>query len=390
MALNYTDSQIKEWFNAAPRGDYDIANRAADLNLNQADITRAIQVGMGGTPGSVSDWVGDQSHGYSWDNNGGLQHGLNKVNATQMQDAAPQRQQQAPPQYTRSPYLDQMFSAIDQQGTQNLNQNIMPNIRYGAQAAGGFGDTRQGIAEGNAIAQTQSAAAAQKAQAGQADYTNWQNNTLQRYGIDTNAGIARQQNQNSYNLGLGNLELGNRQADNNYSLGQGNLALGQTQANNNFSLGVGNLGLGAMQANNSYNLGMGNLGLGAQTANQNFYTNQRGQDLSAIGLGASLTNQGNQGNLGIGQGISGIGNTQQQAPWSVINNANGVFGPYIGQGQGTTQTQSGSAVGGAAGGALAGAQLSKLWGNSSNLGMGGSNWSTGGGQWNNPSAYNAP
>lgn len=331
--------------------------------------------------------------------------------------------------YSRSPYLDQMFQAIDQQGTQNLNQNIMPNIRYGAQAAGGFGDSRQGIAEGNAIAQAQQGMAAQKAQAGQADFTNYQNNATQRYGVDSNFALGNAQNQNSFNLGLGNLALGNRQTDNSYNLGQGNLALGNLQANNNYNLGqgnlalgnrqtdnsynlgqgslalgnlqanngynlgLGNLGLGAYQANNSYNLGMGNLGLGAQTANQNFYTNQRGQDLAAIGLGANLTGQGNNGLVGQGQGISGIGNTQQQAPWSVINNANGVFGPYTNQGTGSTKTESGSAAGGIVGGALAGEQLSKLWGNktgSSNYGIGingSGSWSTGGGQWNNPSAY---
>lgn len=332
--------------------------------------------------------------------------------------------------YSRSPYLDAMDAGIQQQATQNLNNNIMPNIRYGAQAAGGFGDTRQGVAEGNAIAQTQSAIAAQKAQAGQTDYTNFQNNAMQKYSADSNLALGNAQNANNYNLGMGNLALGNlqannnynlgqdnlalgnRQADNayslgqgnlslgnlqannNYSLGQGNLALGNTQANNSFGLGLGNLGLGAMQANNSYNLGLGGLGLNAQTNNQNFYTNQRGQDLQAIGLGANLTGQGNSGMVGQGQGVTNIGNTQQNAPWQVINNANSVMNPYAAQGQGATQTQNGSMFGGAVGGALAGAQLAKLWGNNSgnnsNYGSGingSGSWSTGGGQWNNPSAY---
>ena len=333
--------------------------------------------------------------------------------------------------YSRSPYLDAMDAGIQQQATQNLNNNIMPNIRYGAQAAGGFGDTRQGVAEGNAIAQTQSAIAAQKAQAGQTDYTNFQSNALQKYAADSNLALGNAQNQNSYNLGIGNLALGNaqntnsynlgqgnlalgnlqannsynlgqgnlalgnRQNDNSFNLGQGNLALGNLQANNGYTLGQGNLALGNTQANNSFNLGLGNLGLGAQTGNQNFYTNQRGQDLQAIGLGANLTGQGNSGMVGQGQGVTNIGNTQQNAPWQVINNANGVMNPYAAQGQGATQTQNGSMFGGAAGGALAGSQLAKLWNNgnsnnSSNYGSGitgTGSWSTGGGQWNNPSAY---
>ena len=53
-----------------------------------------------------------------------------------------------------NPWLPKMGEAITQQATQNLQNNILPGIRSGAQAVGGFGGSRQGIAEGNAIGQT--------------------------------------------------------------------------------------------------------------------------------------------------------------------------------------------------------------------------------------------
>ena len=64
-----------------------------------------------------------------------------------------------------------------------------------------------------------------------------------------------------------------RQAANTYNLGLGNLALGQQQAANQYNLGLGNLGLG-----------WGNLGLASQ--NQNF-----NQDLATWQANLGLNNQ---------------------------------------------------------------------------------------------------
>lgn len=338
--MEYSLQDLQNWWGTG-KTDAETAAAAAQRGMTVQDVQSNLDRLAGHQVNSVANWVDNKDNGYHVADSGAIQKNpANGFTGARMATM---------PAYQKSPYLDQMFSSIEQQGTQNLNQNIMPNIRYGAQAAGGFGDSRQGIAEGNAIAQTQSAIAGQKAQAGQNDYNTFNSNALQKYGVDSNFSMGNAQMANSYNLGMGNLGLINKQADQNFALG------------------------------------VGNLGLNTQNSNQNFYTNQRGQDLSAIGLGASLTNQGNAGNLGIGQGISSIGNTQQQAPWTVINNANGVFGPYRDSGRGATSTESGSVAGGITGGALAGSQLAKLWGNGSNLGMG-SSWSTGGGQWNNPSA----
>lgn len=47
-----------------------------------------------------------------------------------------------------SPYVDQQAKAIMDQANQNLSLNVMPSIRSGAQSAGQYGSSRQGIAEG--------------------------------------------------------------------------------------------------------------------------------------------------------------------------------------------------------------------------------------------------
>jgi hypothetical protein len=74
---------------------------------------------------------------------------------------------------------------------------------------------------------------------------------------------------------------------------------------------------------------------------QNFYTAQRGQDQTGAALGGTL--------YGLGS----------QAPWTGINNANGVYGNYTGFGNNTTSQQSGGGWQGAIGGAIAGAQMGR-------------------------------
>lgn len=188
--------------------------------------------------------------------------------------------------------FDDFIGGLSQASNQNLQQNVLPGLRYGAQAAGGFGGTRQGIAEGVAAGNAQ-------------------------------AGLAGQIGQLA--LGFGGLQ---------------NQALGQ---------------------------------------NQNFYTQQRGQDLQATALGASLYGAGTTGVLGQGQGLYDLGTTQQTAAWTPYQQANSLYSPYSGLGGSATSTQSGSTAGGALGGALAGAQLGKLWGGTNSMGN-----STSASAWNTP------
>lgn len=97
-----------------------------------------------------------------------------------------------------NPYLQGQAQAIISQSNQNLQNNILPGINSGAMAAGGYGGSRQGIAQGLAIqGQQQSLNNALANLYGQS-YQNDQNNAnqlnianvgaaAQRYGADASA-----------------------------------------------------------------------------------------------------------------------------------------------------------------------------------------------------------
>lgn len=121
-----------------------------------------------------------------------------------------------------------------------------------------------------------------------------------------------------------------------------------------------NNNLQQQQINNAYSLGLGNLGLGYTQADNNFYTAQRGQDLSQMQLAQSMFNTGAQGTLAGGQGLYNVGNTVQQAPWQSLGNFGSISSPYTGFGT-TTGSSSGSTAAGVLGGALGGAQLFNLF-----------------------------
>ena len=234
------------------------------------------------------------------------------------------------------------LNAITSQVTRNLQRNILPGINSGAIAAGGFGGSRQGIAQGLAIGDTNQGLSNALAGLYGNAYEGDQNRANQMSIASMNDATQRYGMANQFELGKGNLALGNRQADQSYSLGQGNLALGNKQADN------------------SYNLGLGNLGLGQMQANQNFYTNQRGQDMQQLGLGANLVNQGNLGLSGQGQQLYNVGQQQQQAPWQALQQYSQLLSPYTGYGQTQSQTTPGASKWGSAlGGAMT---LAQLWG----------------------------
>lgn len=277
--------------------------------------------------------------------------------------------------YQESPYLKQQAEAIRGEANQNLQRNILPSIGSQAIATGGFGGSRQGVVEANALNDVNRASTNAISGLYAQDYQNSMNRQLQQYATDMNAYLTGRGQDQSYALGQGNLNLNAQNSQFNNMLGLGNLGLNyqntmqnfglaNRNSDQNFALGLGNLGLGKQNSDNSFMLGLGNLGLGAQNANNSFYTAQRGQDLQAAGLGANLYNQGNQGYLGQGQGLYGLGSQQQAAPWNTVNNANAGLGQWSGYGT-TTSANTGGGAQGAFGGALAGGQLGNLWGGGS-------------------------
>lgn len=177
----------------------------------------------------------------------------------------------------QNPYLDQMGDAITGQVTDNLQRNILPGIASSAMQAGGFGGSRQGVVEANALNDANQGLSNALTGMRFGDYNNTMQRQLQKYGMD-----------------------------------------------------------------------------------QGFYTQQRGQDLQQVGLGASIFNTANTGMLNQGQGIYNLGLTGQQAPWQSMQNFGNVAQPYTGFGS-TTQNQAGSAGAGFLGGALAGSQAYNIF-----------------------------
>ena len=119
-----------------------------------------------------------------------------------------------------------LANALTAQSNQNLAQNVMPQINQGAQLAGQYGSSRQGIAEGLAAGNAQSGL-----------NTSIAGLYSQAYGQDQNFYTQqRGQDQSGMALGASLYNMGNT---GNLGVGAGQYQLGQTYQN---------APLGAMQA----------------------------------------------------------------------------------------------------------------------------------------------
>lgn len=211
----------------------------------------------------------------------------------------------------QNPYLQQMGDALVQQNTQNLQRTVLPRVSSAAMAAGGYGGSRQGVVESNAISDLNTANA---------------NGLASLYG-------------GAYNTNL-QYDLGRRSQDQSYDLGRRNNDLGYFGAANSYNLGMGNLGLGYA-------------GLDRQIANDNMSWGQQGYN-NNMGLWGQLMNN-NQ--VGIGAGTNIQNNPLNY--WQQFGNQYN----SIGQGYGT-QTSSGGGgnpIMGALGGAQLGSQVANWW-----------------------------
>ena len=200
-----------------------------------------------------------------------------------------------------NPYLGQQADAIRQQVNQSLFQNQMPQINRGAVLNGGYGGSRQGIAQGLGLQGANNSIA---------------NATANLYGQAYESDANRA---NQYDIA-------------------------------------------SMQNQTTRDLGFGNLGLGQQGLDNNFYTAQRGQDLQAQQQGYNQGWGNIYNSLGLGQAETNIGNQQQQAGFSPLQQYGSVIGPFSGL-NGSTNTSApatGGGVAGAAGGALTIAQIIAL------------------------------
>lgn len=172
-----------------------------------------------------------------------------------------------PSRYEPNPYLDQQAETIRRGFNRNLQETVLPGLRSRFIGSGGLGGSRQGIAEGLAAARSGEGLSSAITNMYAQDYENSQNRGLQGQIAGMNAGLQAR-----------SMDLNDQ-----------------------------------IQRLNS---------------ERNFYTSQRGQDLSQLGLAAGLLGQANQGFLNQGQGIYGIGQQEQNAPWQQLQNYSGLLGPY--------------------------------------------------------------
>lgn len=198
----------------------------------------------------------------------------------------------APNSTVLNPFMMDQARSIMEMQNQNLHEGALMNIRDQSMMNGGYGGDRQGIAEGVAIRgadmNTRSALAnlfggAYESQAGR-DLSRYQGDkadATSRFGISTGAQTA------AMNL-------------------QGQQAMANAQ-------------LQAGQENNR---------------NQ-FYSTQRGQDFEQQRLAMEMYGQGSQGLMSGYQGLGGIYDANQNAPWQQLQNYSNLASPFLGGGSST-------------------------------------------------------
>lgn len=233
-----------------------------------------------------------------------------------------------------NPYLNQQASAITNQLTRNLNEQVMPGLRSEALAAGQYGGSRQGIAEGLAASRLNQDLApaltnlyggayenAQQRMYGTANALNdqafqnaQQNANRQFSGDQFNASNNLQNNQFNANLGLQNnaqrMQMNSQNLQNRLQ-GLGALGTVQNMQDNNFGQYMN-----ALQAPNNYNWNQlanysGIVQPGASMGGTQSQTNYRnvgagafGGALSGAGMGAMV---GGPMGAAIGGGLGLLG-----------------------------------------------------------------------------------
>ncbi len=230
-----------------------------------------------------------------------------------------------------NPYLTKALqSGVDQtnasfqknqaDATNNLMRNVLPGIRSGAQAVGGYGGTRQGIAEGNAIG----------------DFTNQMNSGNLQLGLANSANATGAQAQ-AFNQGQDrSLSALNTLGGQQYATAAQNAQMQQQMASQNSAQG---------QQTNAQNAAMYQQ---TNLANQNaqLSTNQLNSANTAAGAGINSGLLGQAYNYGTANDAYDRTKTGQVA---------GLLAPFTGYGGGSTSTQpyytntAGGLLGGATG-----------------------------------------
>ena len=181
--------------------------------------------------------------------------------------------------YTQNPYLSNQVANMQTQSNDNWTRNLQPSIRSGAMAAGGFGGSRQGVVEANALKDQNSNLTNATANLYANDYNTAQGRNLSQYQTDL-----------SYNLGL----RGN-------DLGYANLDAGIAQNNTQNGINYANLGLNTYNAQQAGNTSATNAATTLQNTPYNNWQNFSQQANAAGGTGGTTTsNTAMPGNAALG------------------------------------------------------------------------------------------
>jgi hypothetical protein len=242
----------------------------------------------------------------------------------------PQRQEKANPyavapmaNYQTSPFLNQQIGQVGQQINQDFLRNTLPAIRSNSIGAGGFGGSRQGIAEGLG------------AEGAQRAYAQAATGLLgQDYQADRARALAKFQGDQGYSLGI-------RGQDTQKSIAQMNNATQMHGINSQTGLGYAGLqnqmGIAGMQNATQRYLGDQSTGLGYAGLNQQRYNTDAQTGLGYAGLNtqrdiAGMNNAtsryGIDSQANIAQGQLGLGYTQAANQYNLgrEQNANNRYG----------------------------------------------------------------
>lgn len=277
-----------------------------------------------------------------------------------------QQPYQMPSGANPNPWLQAQAQGIAQNVTQNFQNTVAPQIRGSAIQAGGFGGSRQGIAEGLALqgmnrdianAQANLYGSAYESDANRANQLAMQNISADasRYGADKSSAASMYGADKSSAASMYGADKSSAASmygadaskaasmygtDASKAVGMANVGVAQANANTT-----------AQQVANQYALGQGELGLRNDTLDANIANMNFGNQLAGANFGLNAWNS----LLGANQAGVNAATAQQNMPlnyWQQFaNSANG-----IGQGFGTT-TGTQSATGNPWLGALAGWQL---------------------------------
>ncbi len=274
-----------------------------------------------------------------------------------------------------NPYLDRQANAITGMMTRNLNENVMPDIRSGAIAAGQYGGSRQGIAEGLAASRMNQDLApalanlyggayenAQQRMAGAATGINEQAanfasqnaaNTIGNQQFNTDIGFQNRGNDlrtQEYNAGIGfqnrgndlrtqeyNANLGLQNRANDLNTQQFNADIGFRNNANDLNTQQFNANLGLQNRANDLNTQQFNSNLGLQNNQQEMA--RSAQSMQNVLDGAQLTSGGIQGQQTQYANMQALLGLPADYDWNNLSNYAGMI--YPGAGMGGTQTQRG-------------------------------------------------